>query len=154
MKLDRKKTYYKVTNKEENHHGLQYHDGLVKDILPFCADAKKSCVAGGIYFTDIHNIGAFFNYGCWVRPITIPARAKAILDPEGGKFRADMVKMGKRIDKIIFLAKLPKKYKGPLDLRGCDLKGITLPTSVGGDLDLSGCKIPKSLDLSKYNVIK
>jgi hypothetical protein len=44
-----------------------------------------------------------------------------------------------------------------LDLRGCDLKGIKLPTSVGGSLDLSGCdlkgiKLPTSvggwLDLS------
>jgi hypothetical protein len=30
---------------------------------------------------------------------------------------------------------------GSLDLRGCDLKGITLPTSVGGSLDLSGCDL-------------
>ena len=28
-----------------------------------------------------------------------------------------------------------------LDLSGCDLKGITLPTSVGGWLDLSGCDL-------------
>ena len=30
---------------------------------------------------------------------------------------------------------------GSLDLSGCDLKGITLPTSVGGWLDLSGCDL-------------
>ena len=28
-----------------------------------------------------------------------------------------------------------------LDLSGCDLNGITLPTSVGGSLDLSGCDL-------------
>jgi uncharacterized protein YjbI with pentapeptide repeats len=48
-------------------------------------------------------------------------------------------------------------YDGSLDLRGCDLKGIKLPTSMGGSLDLSGCdlkgiKLPTSvggsLDLS------
>jgi hypothetical protein len=33
------------------------------------------------------------------------------------------------------------KIEGDLDLRGCDLKGITLPTSVGGGLDLSGCDL-------------
>jgi hypothetical protein len=141
MKLDRKKTYYKVTNKEEIHHGLQYHDGIVKDILPFNADKNQSCAEGGIYFTDIHNIGAFFSYGCWVRPVTIPQKAKVIVDPAGDKLRASMVKMGKRIEKIIFLAKLPKKYKGSLYLGGCDLKGITLPTSVGGSLDLGGCDL-------------
>ena len=32
------------------------------------------------------------------------------------------------------------KVEGDLDLRGCDLKGITLPTSVGGGLDLEGAK--------------
>ena len=30
---------------------------------------------------------------------------------------------------------------GSLDLRGCDLNGITLPTSVGGSLDLRGCDL-------------
>ena len=52
---------------------------------------------------------------------------------------------------------LKQEISGYLDLSGCDLKGITLPTSVGGYLDLSGCdlkgiKLPESvggsLDLS------
>ena len=30
---------------------------------------------------------------------------------------------------------------GSLDLRGCDLSGVTLPTSVGGSLYLSGCDL-------------
>ena len=30
---------------------------------------------------------------------------------------------------------------GSLNLRGCDLSGVTLPTSVGGWLDLSGCDL-------------
>ena len=29
---------------------------------------------------------------------------------------------------------------GYLDLRGCDLKGITLPTTIGGSLGLRGCQ--------------
>ncbi|MBU6247115.1 MAG: hypothetical protein KGN77_05110 [Xanthomonadaceae bacterium] len=36
---------------------------------------------------------------------------------------------------------LPTSVGGWLYLRGCDLKGITLPTSVGGWLDLSGCDL-------------
>ena len=31
---------------------------------------------------------------------------------------------------------------GSLDLRGCDLSGVTLPASVGGSLDLRGCRNP------------
>ena len=36
---------------------------------------------------------------------------------------------------------LPQSVGGYLDLIGCDLKGITLPQSVGGSLDLSGCDL-------------
>jgi hypothetical protein len=36
---------------------------------------------------------------------------------------------------------LPTSIGGSLDLRGCDLKGITLPTSIGGYLDLRGCDL-------------
>jgi uncharacterized protein YjbI with pentapeptide repeats len=36
---------------------------------------------------------------------------------------------------------LPTSIGGYLDLRGCDLKGITLPTSIGCSLDLSGCDL-------------
>ena len=36
---------------------------------------------------------------------------------------------------------LPTSIGGWLDLRGCDLKGITLPTSIGGSLDLRGCDL-------------
>ena len=33
-----------------------------------------------------------------------------------------------------------ENFNSDLDLRGCDLKGITLPTSVGGSLYLRGCE--------------
>jgi hypothetical protein len=36
---------------------------------------------------------------------------------------------------------LPTSIGGSLDLRGCDLTGITLPTSIGGSLDLGGCDL-------------
>ena len=36
---------------------------------------------------------------------------------------------------------LPQSIGGYLDLRGCDLKGITLPQSIGGSLYLSGCDL-------------
>ena len=51
---------------------------------------------------------------------------------------------------------LPTSVGGSLYLSGCDLKGITLPTSVGGYLDLSGCDLKgihiKSIQ-KKYKVI-
>ena len=50
---------------------------------------------------------------------------------------------------------LPTSIGGWLYLGGCDLTGITLPTSIGGSLDLSGCdltgiKLPTSIGGSLY----
>ena len=59
--------YYKITNKEERHHGLQYHDGEVTDILPF--NPKGDCQSGGIYFAR-EDILAFLEYGPWIREVT------------------------------------------------------------------------------------
>jgi hypothetical protein len=43
---------------------------------------------------------------------------------------------------------LPTTIGGYLDLRGCDLKGITLPTTIGGYLYLRGCDL-KGITLPK-----
>jgi len=49
---------------------------------------------------------------------------------------------------------LPTTIGGYLDLSGCDLKGITLPTTIGGSLYLSGCDL-KGITLPKgVHVIK
>jgi len=86
---DRRKTYYKITNGEENHHGLQYHDGLVIDSVPFNSNSAASCVKGGIYFSTKEYIHMFFEYGCWIRPVKIPEDAKVVVNPGGDKYRAD-----------------------------------------------------------------
>jgi len=36
---------------------------------------------------------------------------------------------------------LPTTIEGSLDVRGCDLKGVTLPTTIGGWLDVRGCDL-------------
>jgi len=97
---DRRKIYYKITNLEENHHGLQYHNGLIIDPKEFNNNPKVSCVEGGIYFTTKERIHEFFSYGCWIRPIKIPSNAKVILDPIGDKYRANKLffKPRKNID--------------------------------------------------------
>ena len=64
--------YFKVTNKDENHNGFQYIDGLnvIKD--KFNDNPGHSCCAGGLYFTDIINIFKFLNYGIYLREVTLP----------------------------------------------------------------------------------
>ena len=86
---DRRKIYYKITNQKENHHGLQYHDGLILDPVEFNGNPEGLCVKGGIYFTTKEYIHRFFGYGQWIRPVKLPSNANVVLDPSGDKYRAD-----------------------------------------------------------------
>ena len=134
--FNRKETYYKITNEEENHNGLQYHTGRVVDILPFNDNTDDSCVPGGIYFTDKDHILEFGDYGPWVRPLTIPEGVGVILDPDGNKFRAHEVDMQERIPLEEFIKTVDMSRQGGVDLGGL----TTLPEGVKfenkGDVDL------------------
>jgi hypothetical protein len=88
--------YLKITNDTENHHGLQYHDGLIIDPVPFVREG--SCCPGGIYFTTPKFICNFLDYGPWVREVTIPEDAEIVKDPQGGKWRASKVILSPRKD--------------------------------------------------------
>ena len=98
IKVDRRKTYLKVLNETEKHNGLQYQTGLIKDILPFDDDPKRTCVKGRIYFTTPENIPLFSRYGIWIRTVKIPKEAKVIIDPAGDKIGADQVVLGEKFD--------------------------------------------------------
>ena len=64
--------YFKITNKEENHHEFQYVDGLNVLKEEFNNDPNDSCCAGGLYFTDAANIFEFIDYGVYLREISLP----------------------------------------------------------------------------------
>jgi hypothetical protein len=53
--------YLKITNLEENHHGLQYVDGLNVDPVPFAREG--SCCAGGDIFYNPGIYLLFLGYG-------------------------------------------------------------------------------------------
>lgn len=89
-KPNRTLIYYKITNKDEIHHNLQYKTGLIIDPEKFDNDSRHSCVKG-IYFTTAEYLHKFFGYGKWIRPVVIPKNAKVILDPDGNKYRADQL---------------------------------------------------------------
>ncbi len=88
--------YLKITNAKENHHGLQYQDGLNIDPVPFAKEG--SCCAGGIYFTIPKYLCEFLYMGQYVREVTIPEDAEMVKDPEGEKWRASKVILGPRKD--------------------------------------------------------
>ena len=86
--------FYKITNEKENHNGLQYHDGLNVDILPF--NPHGDCAKGGIYFAR-EDILAFLNFGPWIRQVTLPNDAEIYKNPGNPKkWKADKVILGKR----------------------------------------------------------
>ena len=86
--------YYKILDKEENHHGLQYKTGLNIDPIPF--NPSGNCLKGGIYFSREH-ILCFLNYGCWIRGVTIPEGTPIYENPGiPKKFKAPQVILGRR----------------------------------------------------------
>ena len=94
--FDYSKTYYKVTNENEIHHGYQYKDGLNVLKEKFNDDPWASCVPGGFYFTDYEKLPKFLDYGIWIREITIPEDARVIKDTDGNKWRTDKIILGKK----------------------------------------------------------
>lgn len=87
--------YYKITNKEESHRGMQYQDGLNTDIWPF--NPAGSCESGGIYFSR-EDILAFLDYGPWIRKVELPEGEQIYEDPSSSpkKFKAHSVILGPR----------------------------------------------------------
>jgi hypothetical protein len=67
-----KQKFFKITNKDENHHGFQYKDGLNLLEGQFNMDTIDPCGAGGLYFTTLDNIEAFYNLGVWLREVEQP----------------------------------------------------------------------------------
>ena len=115
--FDYSKTYFKVTNKEENHNGMQYKTGVNIDILPFDNKPNNSCCKGGMYFTDEKNLLSFFSYGINIRPLKLKKGTPVILDKQGDKFRTCQFTMKKKISFFDFLNKYFPKECGSLYLQ-------------------------------------
>ena len=95
------KNYVKITNAKENHNGFQYVDGLNILQEKFNDDPNQSCCKGGFYITDVTHIFEFLDYGIYLREITLPEddiNFKIIKDPNGNKWRTNMIILGKRVD--------------------------------------------------------
>uniref|UniRef100_A0A6C0ADA2 DUF4116 domain-containing protein n=1 Tax=viral metagenome TaxID=1070528 RepID=A0A6C0ADA2_9ZZZZ len=80
--------FCKVTNKNENHYGFQYKDGLNTETL------KPNSRKGGLYFTDCHNISEYSNFGIFIRKICIPDESVIFID--GDKYVTDKMILGKK----------------------------------------------------------
>ena len=86
--------YYKITNKDEIHRGLQYKTGLNVDIQTF--NPTGDCQDGGIYFAR-EDILSFLSYGLWIREVMLPKDARIYKNPgTPEKWKADKVILGQR----------------------------------------------------------
>jgi len=86
--------YYKILNRHECHHGLQYNTGL--NIDPIVFNPSGDCKPGGIYFSR-EDILAFLNYGPWIRKVTFPEGAQIYENLEKPKkWKADKIILGER----------------------------------------------------------
>lgn len=88
--------YLKITNAEETHHGIQYHNGLNIDQISFSQEG--SCCPGGIYFTTPKYICNFLDMGHYIREVVIPEDAEMVQDPQGNKWRSSKVVLAKKKD--------------------------------------------------------
>jgi len=87
--------YYKILNKEENHHGLKYKTGLNVDPIPF--NPEGSCKPGGMYYAQ-KDILAFLEYGPWIREVTLLSDSNIYKDPDPypEKWKTDKFILGDR----------------------------------------------------------
>src|SRR5271155_5546491 len=135
---------YKATNREEKHYGMSYATGINRDVLPW--DPSGSCSAGGIYYSDEQNIFAHLYGKHWLREVTLLPESRTYADPEGGKWKTDILSLGERraLDNALLkelLDAVGNKVGGDLYLSGTAITALPEGLSVGGDLDLSGTAI-------------
>jgi hypothetical protein len=92
------KRLVKLTNLWECHNGFRFKTGLNEDTIPF--DPTDECKKGGIYFTDIGNIARWLEYSNeimkYCRTVTLPSDCRVYI--EDGKFKADKMILGERVD--------------------------------------------------------
>lgn len=142
--------YFKITNENEKHRGLQYQDGIVEDILPF-NNSQESCCPGGIYFSDKDNILNFIDYGQWIRQVEIPEDAKWMRDPEGDKFRASKLFFHPRKE-LLNIDTLKWLIENGVNIQGDD--NAILRRVVGnGNLEILKFLFENGVDIRKRNAL-
>lgn len=101
---------YKITNKEEKHHGLQYKDGFNQDILEF--KPVGNCSPGGMYFFDETKLHLFDDYCLngiyWIREVTLLPDSKVY--KENYTYKTDKFILGKRRNFKDFIVDMDEKF--------------------------------------------
>ena len=92
--------YFKLTNLNENHHGITFKDELNVDNMPF--SSNQECTPGGIYFCQEQDIHKWLLYNestgliMCMRRVTIPEGAHFQELNDHQNFKADRIIMSPR----------------------------------------------------------
>ena len=79
---------YRLTNINELHNGLQYHDGIVEDPLSF--QPTGNCSAGGMYFfdeTQLHLYNKYVENAYWIREVQLLPDSRVYAETD--KYKTD-----------------------------------------------------------------
>ena len=84
-------TYFKFFPKDLKLKGFQYKVGLNEDTNEF--DSTPECGPGGLYYTDIHNLEKFKDYGEMIGIIKIPSDTPIVKieDYQGVKYKSPKI---------------------------------------------------------------
>jgi len=138
--------YYKILNKEENHHGFQYKTGLNIDTIKF--NPVGSCEEGGLYFSR-KDIFAFLDCGSCLRKVTLPKDAKVYKDPKSPeKWKADKIILGKR--EKITLKVIKRLVKEGADIHANNDLALRL-ASYNGYLGIVKYLVSKGADIHVFD---
>ena len=126
--------YFKATNAQETHHGLKYHDGINRDPEPW--NPSGLCEKGGIYYADEDHICGFLRNNAYVREVFLLPESRVYLDPEGDKFKADILELGPSVPMQIWLDGYLERHHGTVGgtLSVSGTAKLEALTSVGGNL--------------------
>ena len=95
--LDKKIKYYKLTNREEKHRGMQYKTGMNIDILPF--NPTGECSEGGLYFfseTQLIYHDIYCEESAWIREVSFEGIGGIDIYVERDKYKTNKFVLGKR----------------------------------------------------------
>jgi hypothetical protein len=130
--------YFKATNAQETHHGLKYHDGINCDPEPW--NPSGSCEKGGIYYADEDHICGFLRNNAYVREVFLLPESRVYPDPEGDKFKTDILELGPSVPMQIWLDGYLERHHGTVggNLWVDGTAKLEALTSVGGTLLVEG----------------
>jgi hypothetical protein len=119
---------------------LKYHDGINRDPEPW--NPSGSCKKGGIYYADEDHICGFLGANAYVREVFLLPESRVYADPEGDKFKTDILELGPAVPMQTWLDEYLERHHGTVGgnlwVDGTANLDAQALTSVGGGVYVNG----------------